>query len=73
MLGALAAENGLAGAPVQGRAWPRLLAADGSPEEALAELQAVRPLLVEALGACSTQVRNLDKQAARLTGPRFQD
>jgi serine/threonine protein kinase len=51
----------------------QLLAADGSPEEALAELQAVRPLLVEALGADSTQVRNLDKQAARLTGPRFQD
>lgn len=49
----------------------QLLAADGSPEEALAELQAVRPLLVEALGAESTQVRNLDKQAARLTSPPF--
>jgi serine/threonine protein kinase len=43
-----------------------LLAADGSPGEALAELQAVRPLLVEALGADSAQVRDLDKQAARL-------
>jgi hypothetical protein len=47
----------------------QLLAADGSPEEALAELQAVRSLLVEALGAESTQVRNLDKQAARLKAP----
>jgi hypothetical protein len=42
------------------------------PDEALAELQAVRPLLVETLGADSTQVRNLDKQAARLTTPPFQ-
>jgi hypothetical protein len=49
-----------------------LLAADGAPDEARAELQAVRPLLVEALGADSTQVRNLDKQATRLTGPSFQ-
>jgi serine/threonine protein kinase len=47
----------------------QLLAADGSPDEALAELQAVRPLLAETLGADSTQVRNLDKQAARLTAP----
>jgi hypothetical protein len=32
----------------------------------LAELQAVRPLLTEPFGPDSTQVRNLDKQAARL-------
>jgi serine/threonine protein kinase len=44
----------------------QLLAADGYPDEALAELQAVRPLLIGAFGADSTQVRNLDKQAARL-------
>jgi serine/threonine protein kinase len=44
----------------------QLLAADGHPDEALAELQAVRPLLAEAFGHDSTQVRNLDKQAARL-------
>jgi hypothetical protein len=47
----------------------QLLAADGYPDEALAELQAVRPLLVEALGPDSTQVRNLDRQAARLKTP----
>jgi hypothetical protein len=47
----------------------QLLAADGYPDEALAELQAVRPLLAEALGQDSTQVRNLDKQAARLKSP----
>jgi hypothetical protein len=44
----------------------QLLAADGYPDEALAELQAVRPLLADAFGPDSTQVRNLDKQAARL-------
>jgi hypothetical protein len=48
-----------------------LLAADGSPDEALAELRIVRPLLVETFGAGSTRVRNLDKQAARLTAPPF--
>ena len=47
----------------------QLLAADGYPDEALAELQAVRPLLAETLGPDSTQVRNLDKQAARLKTP----
>ncbi len=47
-----------------------LLAADGYPDEALAELQAVRPLLAEAFGPGSTQVRNLDKQAARLRTPQ---
>ena len=44
----------------------QLLAADGYPDEALAELQAVRPLLADAFGPDSTHVRNLDKQAARL-------
>jgi serine/threonine protein kinase len=48
----------------------QLLAADGYADEALAELQAVRPLLAEAFGPDSTQVRNLDKQAARLRTPR---
>ncbi len=47
----------------------QLLAADGYPDEALAELQAVRSLLAEAFGPDSTQVRNLDKQAARLRTP----
>jgi hypothetical protein len=44
----------------------QLLAADGYPDEALAELEAVRPLLADAFGPESTQVRNLDKQANRL-------
>ena len=44
----------------------QLLAADGRPDEALAELRAVRPLLAGAFGVDSTQVRNLHKQAARL-------
>lgn len=48
----------------------QLLAADGYPDEALAELQAVRPLLADTFGPDSTQVRNLDKQAARLKMPR---
>jgi hypothetical protein len=48
----------------------QLLAADGYSDEALAELQAVRPLLAEAFGPDSTQVRSLDKQAARLRTPR---
>ena len=48
----------------------QLLAAEGYPDEALAELQAVRPLLAEAFGPGSTQVRNLDKQAARLRAPQ---
>jgi len=48
----------------------QLLAAEGYPDEALAELQAVRPLLAEAFGPDSTQVRNLDKQVARLGAPR---
>src|SRR5262249_35663543 len=44
----------------------QLLAAEGCPDEALDELQAVRPLLVDTFGRDSIQVRNLDKQAARL-------
>jgi serine/threonine protein kinase len=44
----------------------QLLAADGYPDEAIAELQAARPLLVDAFGPDSVQIRNLDKQAARL-------
>lgn len=47
----------------------QLLAAEGYPDEALTELQQVRPLLVEAFGQGSTQVRNLDKQADRLRSP----
>ncbi|MGI8814677.1 MAG: protein kinase domain-containing protein [Pseudonocardia sp.] len=46
----------------------QMLAAAGYPDEALAELEAVRPLLADAFGADSTQVRNLDKQIERL-GP----
>ena len=41
-------------------------AAAGHPDEALAELEAVRPLLADAFGADSTQVRNLDKHIDRL-------
>jgi serine/threonine protein kinase len=44
----------------------QLLTADGYPDEALAELQSVRPLLAEAFGPDSIQVSNLDKQAARM-------
>jgi serine/threonine protein kinase len=44
----------------------QMLAAAGYPDEALSELQAVRPLLAEAFGVKSTQVRNLDKQIGRL-------
>ena len=48
----------------------QLLAADSYPDEALAELQAVRPLLADVFGPDSIQVRNLDKQAARLKTPQ---
>ena len=48
----------------------QLLAAEGYPDEALAELHAVRPFLVQTFGPRSTQVRNLDKQAARLKAPQ---
>ena len=44
----------------------QLLASTGEAEPAIAELRAVRPLLVAAYGTESAQVRNLDKQAARL-------
>ncbi len=44
----------------------QLLASTGETELAIAELSAVRPLLAAAYGAESAQVRNLDKQAARL-------
>lgn len=44
----------------------QLLAADGYPDEALAELDDLRPLLVRTFGADSVQVHNLDKQATRL-------
>jgi tetratricopeptide (TPR) repeat protein len=44
----------------------QMLAAAGHPDEALTELAAVRPLLADAFGAASTQVRNLDKQISRL-------
>jgi serine/threonine protein kinase len=44
----------------------QMLAAAGHPDEALTELEAVRPLLAAAFGAESTQVRNLDKQIGRL-------
>jgi len=47
----------------------QLLAADGHPDDALAEFQAVRPLLVDAYGLGSAQVHNLDKQARRLAMP----
>jgi serine/threonine protein kinase len=44
----------------------QMLASSGHPDEALTELTAVRPLLVDAFGPGSTQVRNLDKQINRL-------
>jgi hypothetical protein len=44
----------------------QMLAAAGYPDEALSELQAIRPLLAEAFGADSTQILNLDKQIGRL-------
>jgi serine/threonine protein kinase len=44
----------------------QMLAASGQPDEALIELEAVRPLLARTFGAGSTQVRNLDKQIERL-------
>ena len=47
----------------------QLLAAYGYPDEAVAELHAVRPLLADTFGPDSVQVRNLDKQAARLKTP----
>jgi hypothetical protein len=51
----------------------QMLAADRHPDEALAELEAVRPLLADAFGADSTQVRNLNKQISRLHSADKQD
>ena len=49
----------------------QLLASTGEIESAITELRAVRPLLAAAYGPESAQVRNLDKQAARLrSAPR---
>jgi hypothetical protein len=49
----------------------QLLASTGEIESAITELQAVRPLLAAAYGPESAQVRNFDKQAARLrSAPR---
>ncbi|MEW2571208.1 serine/threonine-protein kinase [Streptomyces sp. NPDC047070] len=45
----------------------QMLAASEHLDEALAELEAVRPLLTAAFGSDSTQVRNLDKQIQRLS------
>jgi hypothetical protein len=44
----------------------QMLASTGHADEALAELEAIRPSLVRAFGAESTQIRNLDKQVSRL-------
>lgn len=44
----------------------QMLAAAGRADDALAELESVRPLLAVAFGADSTQVRNLDKHIDRL-------
>jgi hypothetical protein len=44
----------------------QLLASTGETEAAIAELRAVRPLFAAAYGPESAQVRNLDKQIARL-------
>jgi len=44
----------------------QLLATDGDTKAAIAELRAVRPLLVAAYGEGFTQVSNLDKQARLL-------
>ena len=48
----------------------QMLAAASHPDEALAELETVRPLVVDAFGAESTQVRNLDKHVDRLRNAR---
>ena len=47
----------------------QLLAAAGDPGAAATELTELRPLLVAAFSEHSTQVRNLDKQVARLRVP----
>jgi serine/threonine protein kinase len=44
----------------------QMLAAAGFPDEALTELEAIRPTLAEAFGPSSAQVLNLEKQINRL-------
>ena len=44
----------------------QMLSAAGHFDEALMELEAIRPLLAATFGAESTQIRNLDKQVSRL-------
>ncbi len=51
----------------------QMLAATGHPDEALTELEAVRPLLADAFGAGSIQVRNLNKQINRLGSSKEDD
>ena len=50
----------------------QMLAADGYPGRGanLAELNSIRPLLADAYGPDSTQIRNLDKQPVRLETPQ---
>ena len=43
----------------------QMLATAGDLDAALAELEAIRPLLIQEFGADSTQVRNLNKQIDR--------
>ncbi len=43
-----------------------MLAMAGHADEALPELEAIRPLLASAFGTDSTHIRNLDKQVERL-------
>ena len=43
----------------------QMLATAGLADEAVEELRAVRPLLVDAFGAGSLHVRNLDRQLTR--------
>jgi serine/threonine protein kinase len=44
----------------------QMLASEGQPENAVAELRSLRPALCDAFGADSTQVYNIDKQISRL-------
>jgi serine/threonine protein kinase len=44
----------------------QMLATNGQEDEAVAELDGIRPVLCETFGVDSTQVRNLDKQISRL-------
>jgi hypothetical protein len=43
----------------------QMLVAAGHPDEGLAELEAMRPLLADAFGVGSVHVRNLNKQIGR--------